>query len=283
MDIEEIKKRLRTPQKVVREQARQAEAAKAQAIKAAPPKTWADKMPAVALGVTLAALVISLLFILSAKNKAENIPSSLDPANLKGLSVDREFNPSTGVRYVQIQEGQDRSVNVTSLGTTIPVISRYNFQTMNDSNYQTIGAAPWALTSNIESNAGDPEMVAFLLGKGAMIKAFTTRPDAANLLNDPEELRLFVEDTAAMDEFFQNETVRRVLGDEKLLTAISKSSFMGFLMVSKSGQYYRQNPQVAAKIINQNKYLSEMKKNPAVRRAVAGNPYLKKIAPILLK
>ena len=33
MDIEEIKKRLRTPQKVVREQARQAEAAKAQAIK----------------------------------------------------------------------------------------------------------------------------------------------------------------------------------------------------------------------------------------------------------
>ena len=35
MDIEEIKKRLRTPQKVVREQARQAEAAKAQAIKAA--------------------------------------------------------------------------------------------------------------------------------------------------------------------------------------------------------------------------------------------------------
>lgn len=283
MDIEEIKKRLRTPQKVVREQARQAEAAKAQAIKAAQPKTWADKMPAVALGVTLAALVISLLFILSAKNKAENIPSSLDPANLKGLSVDREFNPSIGVRYVQIQEGQDRSVNVTSLGTTIPVISRYNFQTMNDSNYQTIGAAPWALTSNIESNAGDPEMVAFLLGKGAMIKAFTTRPDAANLLNDPEELRLFVEDTAAMDEFFQNETVRRVLGDEKLLTAISKSRFMGFLMVSKSGQYYRQNPQVAAKIINQNKYLSEMKKNPAVRRAVAGNPYLKKIAPILLK
>ena len=86
-----------------------------------------------------------------------------------------------------------------------------------------------------------------------------------------------------MDEFFQNETVRRVLGDEKLLTAISKSRFMGFLMVSKSGQYYRQNPQVAAKIINQNKYLSEMKKNPAVRRAVAENPYLKKIAPILLK
>ena len=55
MNIEEIKKRLRTPQKVVREQARQAEAAKAQAIKAAQPKTWADKMPAVALGVTLAA------------------------------------------------------------------------------------------------------------------------------------------------------------------------------------------------------------------------------------
>lgn len=283
MDIEEIKKRLRTPQKVVREQARQAEVAKAQAIKAAQPKTWADKMPAIALAVTLVALVVSLLFIFSAKNKAENIPSSLDPSNLKGLSVDRDFNPSTGVRYVQIQEGQDRSVNVTSLGTTIPVISRYNFRTMNETNFQTIGAAPWALTSNIESNAEDPDMVAFLLGKDDMIKAFTSRPDAANLLNDPEELRLFVEDNAAMDEFFQNETVRRVLEDEKLLKAINKSRFMGFLMVSKSGQYYRQNPQAAAKIINQNKYLSELKKNPIVRRAVLENQYLKKIAPVLLK
>ena len=283
MDIEEIKKRLRTPQKVVREQARQAEVAKAQAIKAAQPKTWADKMPAIALAVTLVALVVSLLFIFSAKNKVENIPSSLDPSNLKGLSVDRDFNPSTGVRYVQIQEGQDRSVNVTSLGTTIPVISRYNFRTMNETNFQTIGAAPWALTSNIESNAEDPDMVAFLLGKDDMIKAFTSRPDAANLLNDPEELRLFVEDNAAMDEFFQNETVRRVLEDEKLLKAVNKSRFMGFLMVSKSGQYYRQNPQAAVKIINQNKYLSELKKNPIVRRAVLENQYLKKIAPVLLK
>lgn len=283
MNLEEIKKRLRTPQKVVKEQAHQAAVAESRRQAAAKPKTWLDYLPMAAMIITIAVLLLSLIFIMASKNKAENIPASLDPENLKGLSVDRDFNPSTGVRYVQVREGQDRSVNVTTLGTTIPIISRYNLNTLNQGNFQTIGAAPWALTLNISSNLDDPDILPYLLNRDDMITAFINRPDAANLLNDPIELKLFVEDQAAMDEFFQDGTVRRVLSDEKLLKTIAGSRFMAFLLISKSGKYYRSHPQEAAQIINSNKYLLEMKNNPAVRRAVQNNTYLKKIAPILLK
>ncbi len=283
MNLEEIKKRLRTPQKLVKEQARQAAAEESRRKAAAQPKTWLDYLPMAAMIITIGVLFLSLIFIMASKNKAENIPASLDPDNLKGLVVDKEFNPSTGVRYVQVREGQDRSVNVTTLGTTIPIISRFNLNTINQGNLETIGAAPWALTSNIAANVDDPDILPYLLNRDEMIKAFIERPDAANLLNDPIELRLFVEDQAAMDEFFQDETVRRVLSDEKLLKTIAGSRFMAFLLISKSGKYYRDHPQEAAKIINSNAYLREMKNNPAVRRAVQNNTYLKKIAPILLK
>lgn len=283
MNLEEIKKRLRTPQKVVKEQARQAELAENRRKEAARPKTWLDFLPLIAMGITIGVLFLSLIFVMASKNKAENIPASLDPENVQGLSVQKDFNPSSGVRYVQVSEGQDRSATVIGLGTTIPIISRFNLQTLNQGNLETIGAAPWALTLNIGSNVDDPDILPYLLNRDDMIKAFITRPDAANLLNDPIELKLFVEDQAAMDEFFQDGTVRRVLSDEKLLNTIANSRFMAFLLISKSGKYYRDHPQEAAQIINSNHYLVEMKKNPLVRKAVQQNTYLKKIAPILLK
>ncbi len=283
MNLEEIKKRLRTPQKVVKEQAHQAAVAESRRQAAQRPKTWLDYLPVIALGVTVGVLLLSLVFVLASKNKAENIPSALDPENLKGLSVEQDFNPSTGVRYVQVREGRDRSATVAGLGTTIPILSRFNLNTLNQGNFETIGAAPWALTLNISSNIDDPDILPYLLNRDDMIKAFINRPDAANLLNDPIELKLFVEDKAAMDEFFQDETVRRVLQDEKLLNTFAGSRFMAFLLISKSGKYYRDHPQEAAQIINSNHYLVEMKQNPLVRAAVEKNTYLKKIAPILLK
>lgn len=283
MNLEEIKKRLRTPQKVVKEQAHQAAVAESRRKAAQRPKTWLDYMPLIAMGITIGVLFLSLIFVWASKNKAENIPAALDPANLKGLSVAKDFNPSTGVRYVQIQQGQDRSASVIGLGTTIPILSRYNLNTFNTGNFKTIGAAPWALTLNIASNVDDPEILPYLLNRDDMIKSFLARPDVANLLNDPIELKLFVEDQAAMDEFFQDETVKRVLADEKLLNTIAGSRFMAFLLISKSAKYYRDHPQEAAKIINSNHYLVEMKNNPFVRRAVQQNTYLKKISSVLLK
>lgn len=86
--------------------------------------------------------------------------------------AEAEFNPNTGVTYVQVQEGQDRNVAVSNLGSTLPIISRFNYKAFTPKNYEIIGAAPWALTTNFASNLTDPDLMRYLLSNDTMIQAF---------------------------------------------------------------------------------------------------------------
>ncbi len=236
----------------------------------------------VGLGV-VGLVLVTLLVIMSAKNRAENLTASLDPEQIKGLSVETtEFNPNTGVTYIQVREGQNRSVTVDELGSTLPIISRYNYKSFTPDNYKIIGAAPWALTTNFSSNLNDPDLMRYLLSNDDMIQAFLKREDVAPLLEDPQLLLALTQDTAAMRDFFDSDTVKAVLANEKMLRTVAGSRFMSYLLISKAAKYFRDRPQEAAGIIAANPYLKELQENPNVQIAVKENPYLKSIASVLL-
>ncbi len=242
-----------------------------------------DKRAAIIAGVVTALVLVSLLFIFSAQKRAENITSSLDPSVLKGLVVDRTFNPSSGKRYVQVGEGQDRNVTVVESGSTLPVISRYNYRALTPNNYKVIGAAPWALSINVSSNAEDPELLRYLFNRTEVTEAFLARPDVAPLLADPAALAHLAQDPKAVADFLADETVQKVLASPQLLQALAGSRLFSSLLISKAVKYYRDNPAQAARLINSNAALAALKRNPAVRQEVAQNNYLKNISATLLK
>lgn len=284
MKKEELMKLLRNPAKYRKEkqQAKQAASPQAVADRAARKK---QDMLLLGIGIGVVVLVFAtVMVILSAQNRAENLTAALDPEQVKGLFVEEtEFDPSAGsVTYVQVREGQDRNVAVSNLGSTLPIISRFNYRAFTPANYEIIGAAPWALTTNFASNMSDPDLMRYLLSNDTMIKAFLAREDVAPLLEDPQLLLAFTNDTAAMQEFFDSDTVRSVLANEKMLRAVAGSRFMSYLLISKSAKYFRDRPQEAAAIISSNSYLDELRQNPNVQIAVKENPYLKKIASVLL-
>ena len=229
-------------------------------------------------------VLLTLLFWMVSKHRAENLTAALDPKQLQGLAFNqREFTPNTGVTYIQIQEGQDRNVAVSNLGSTLPIISRFNLKMLTDKNYEVIGAAPWALTTNFESNLSDPELMQYLLSNEKMIQAFLSRPDVEPLLADPQMLLAFTEDTAAMQEFFEDATVKAVLADEKMVRVLAGSRFMSHLLTSRAVKYFRDRPKEANAIIRNNPYLAQVQQNPAVQKAARENPYLKSIAATLLQ
>ena len=236
------------------------------------------------VGISVVALVlITLVIILSAQKRADNLTAALDPNQVKGLAVaNTEFNPNTGVTYVQLQEGQDRNMAVSNLGSTLPIISRFNSKAFTPKSYEIIGAAPWALTTNFSSNIADPDLMRYLLANDKMCKAFLARPDVAPLLEDPQLLLAFSEDQNAMAEFFDSETVKQVLASEPMVLAVANSRFMSYLLISKAVKYFRDRPQEAARIIASNPYLKELQRDPNIRKAVQQNTYLKPIANILL-
>ena len=218
---------------------------------------------------------ITLLFWVMSKKRAENLTAALTPGQIQGLSSEQAFNPNSIVTQVEIREGHDRNMAVSNLGSTLPVISRFNYQTLTEKNYEIIGAAPWALTTNFEANLTDPDLIRYLLGNQVMIEAFVNRSDVAPLLEDPQLLLAFTEDHATLSEFFNSQTVKAVLADPKMLQAVSNSRFMYRLLTSQSGQYFRTHPQEALTAIRNNPYLETLRQNPNVRIAIKENPYLK--------
>lgn len=284
MDTQEIMKRLRQP--ATRKQ--QNVAATANQSAAQPQKQDAQKKSSqnvLLLGITAAVAVmifITFSFFLSAKNRAENVTDSLDPANVQGLTVQGAFNPYQNVTYVQISEGQDRNVAVSNLGTTLPIISRFNYKALTPENFQVIGTAPWALTTNISSNIDDPEMVRYLLANDNMIQAFLIRDDVAPLLENPSNLAALAQDQRAMRDFFEDETTKQVLDHPQIIQALSNSRFMAFLLISQAAKYFRAHPQEAADLIAQSPYLQQLQANPDIAEAVRENRYLANIADELL-
>ena len=277
---------LRNPQKFQKraERKQQAEKVKQERAEKAAAKAASEKMMLIA-GIVVSVMVVSsLIFVLSAQKRVQNLSASLDPAVLKGLVVDKTFNPNTGVKYVQVSEGADRSVsNVVEYGSTLPVISRFNYKALPPKSFKVIGAAPYALSINVSSNLSDPALLHYLFNQQDVIDEFLKRKDVAPLLDDPKALAAVAANTQQLQNFFGDQTVQKVLADPKLLHALAGSRLFSYLLISKSVKYYRDHPSLAAGLINASPVLSELKKNPNVRKEVSENTYLKKIAVELLK
>ena len=284
MQTEEIIDRLRNPQKYnkmppsLQKQERQA----VPSVRAASKKRLSGLLILGVCAGVIGIAVIGLLVMLNAKNRAENLTQALDAQQVQGLSYETDFDPRKNVTYVQIYEGQDRNVAVDQLGTTLPIISRYNYQAITPKNYGVIGAAPWALTSNFEANLQDPEMIRYLLNRKEVGEAFIERPDVAPLLADPQLLAAFVQDQDKLQEFFGSDVVKQVFNNDAMVQVVSGSLFMSHLLTSKALKYYRDNPQEAVSLIRSVPALQALTQYPALRKAVQTNFYLKKIAPQLL-
>lgn len=290
LSTEEIIKRLRNPQAYAKSNSAPAKKSADEPKKAVAPemvlggRVKKKDLPLVIIGTTcLGLLFVTLLFFLMAKNRAEDLVAALDPGQVEGLKVDtNEFKPVTEVTYIQVQEGQDRNVVAANLGSTLPIISRFNLKTFTDNNYKLVGAAPWALTTNFSSNQNDPILMRVLLDNDTMIEAFLQREDVAPLLEDPQMLLAFAQDEEGLADFFDSEVVQNVLNNEQMLRAVASSRFVGYLLVSNSGKYFRAHPQEAVAVIESSPTLQKLRNNLFVRKAVAENPKLSKLAPLLL-
>lgn len=285
MKTEEIIDRLRNPQKYAKQTASTAQKEITAASSVHYRKHTFGNLIALGIAIfVIGAILITWMLVLRAKSRAENLTASLDPKQIQGLTQpNTEFNPNKEVTYIQITEGGDRNVVVEQLGTTLPIISRYNYQAITSKNYGIIGMAPWALTENFAANLQDPNLMLYLLNRKEVGEAFVSRADVAPLLEDPQLLAAFAQDNETLDNFFNSDTVQQVLANEKMVLSIGGSRFMSALLTSKSAKYYRNHPQEAAKLIEASPALSALRKNAAVRKAVQANYYLKNIAPQLLK
>ncbi len=238
----------------------------------------------------IAILVTGIVFLLAVtwkitlreKRQADNLAATVTPQQVEGLSADEDFNPRKGVTYVKIQEGQDRNVAVEELGTTLPIISSANYQSITPSNYSIIGMAPWALTTNFASNINDTQMIRYLLNRPEVGEAFIAREDVSPLLQDAQLLAALAQNEQAVSDFFNDTTVQQVLANEEMVRTVAGSRFVSLLLTSKAVKHFRDNPKEAVLLINSSPTLSSLRQNSGVRKAVEENYYLKSIAAQLL-
>ena len=267
MKTEDIIKRLRKPKKAASPD-KQEEVPQEVAVRAAKEKEKLDMLFLIIGLAVLGIFVITTLWAMWANRRASDLTPALDPGKIATI--------------INIREGQDRSVGGVGLGSTLPIMSRFNHKSFTEKMYETIGSAPWALTENFASNISDPGLMRYMLSNDTLAKAFKARPDVAPLLEDPQLLAAFVQDVEGTKEFFDSETVKNVFANEQMVRAVAASRFMSHLLISPSLVYFRRNPQEAVALIEQNPYLNDLRQNPGVQAAVRENPYLKTLADTLL-
>ena len=123
MKTEEIIDRLRHPHKYYKKSAAQnaaaqADAAHGRAASASSLPSWA--VPSLAACI-LVIVFVTWLFVLNAKNKADNLTQALEPKQIEGLTYEAaDFNPSKNVTYVQINEGSDKTRRLFNIYSTAP-------------------------------------------------------------------------------------------------------------------------------------------------------------------
>ncbi len=283
MKTEEIIERLRHPQKYISTPSKQPLATDTPQPQSAGKKStqlsgWL--VPILLLGI-LAILCITWLATLNVKKRADNLSENLDPQQVEGLTYNADFNPNN-ITYIQIMEGADRNVAVDTLGTTLPIISRFNYQAITPENYQIIGLAPWALTENFAANLEDPALIQYLLNRPEVGQAFISRTDVSPLLEDPQLLAALAQDNKTLEDFFNSDVVQKILANEQMVRVVGASRLMSLLLISKAVKYYRDRPQEAVKLIEDNPALNALRQNPGIRQAVEENRYLKPIAAQLL-
>lgn len=281
MKTEDIIKKLRTQKSTAASQ-KPGNASHEAAQRAAEQKEKTDMLFLVIGLAVLVILFVTILGAMRANRRASDLTEALDPSQVRGLQYEQEFDPGKSTTVVNIKEGQDRSVGGTSLGSTLPIISRFNHKSFTDKMFETVGSAPWALTENFASNISDPWLMRYLLSSDTLAEAFKARPDVAPLLEDPQLLAAFAQDVNATKEFFESDTIKSIFANEQMVRAVAASRFMSHLLISPSLLYFRRNPQEAVAIIEQNPYLKELRQNPGVQTAVRENPYLKTLADTLL-
>lgn len=282
MDQEEVLDRLRNPAKYRKQRTSAASQMEADDGSLVPLRAEKKSIPLMLWAILAGLLAVTGLIALYSQHRAENLTSVLDKDKIKGLAVQTsEFKPNTGVVYVQVQEGQDRNVAVSNLGSTLPILSRFNLNSFTPQNYETVGAAPWALTENFSSNIKDPELMAYLLNNDDMAKAFIERPDVEPLLADPQMLQAFAQDQEMVSDFFESDIVKAIIADEAMLRAMLNSRFVSYLLISKSAKYFREHPQEALAIIDADSHLKALKQNPIIQAWAKENRFLKNAAPVL--
>lgn len=179
--------------------------------------------------------------------------------------------------YDLLAEGK-QTVKYKNVGAGIPTVTQENLKTLKKSDLANIGATPGALLNVVALNLDDPLVINLIFNNKTVTLNFLKRPSVSAILDDPKRLKALVDDEKFMNRFFNNVVVKKALENERVVSAIAKTRITDYVLRSSAMKYYINRPNTSKKIIQANPRLSELSKNPYIRKEFKQKESLSKIS-----
>ena len=183
--------------------------------------------------------------------------------------------------YDLLAEGK-QTVKYRNIGVEIPAVTQESLKSLKKDDLANIGLTPGALLSVVSLNLEDPLVINLIFNNKTVTLNFLKRPSVSTILNDHKALKALIDNQKFMNSFFNNIVVKKALESERVISAISKSRLTDYTLRTSAVKYYIARPKTSKKIIDANPHLSQLAKNPYIRKEFKQKESLEKISKQIL-
>ena len=178
-----------------------------------------------------------------------------------------------------VETRQSQSARYDDIGKAIKSVNIGNIAYASPEDLKLIGATNWSLTNTVAANLNFPQVIEVVFNNKDVLEGFFNRRDVTDLLNNYLAVSDLVENNSQeMASFIGSNTFVSVLNDADLLEKILNSTLAQQVLLSRSANYFLNNPGRAKALIEGNNTLAPLLQNANLKNALLNNQNTKRFA-----
>lgn len=178
-----------------------------------------------------------------------------------------------------VETRQTQAARYDDIGQAIKSLNIGNIAYATPEDLRLVGATNWSLNNTVANNLDFPQVIEVVFNNKDVLDGFFNRKDVADILNNYLSVTDVVENNSSeMISLIEGEAFKGVLKNQELLAKVFNSALVQQILLSRSANYFLNNPSQAKRLIEGNKTLTPLLQNENLKTVLLSNPKTKKFA-----
>lgn len=178
-----------------------------------------------------------------------------------------------------VETRQTQAARYDDIGQAIKSLNIGNIAYATPEDLRLIGATNWSLNNTVANNLDFPQVIEVVFNNKDVLQGFFDRQDVTEILNNYLSVTDLVENNSMeMISLIEGNAFKGVLADQELLAKLFNSALVQQILLSRSANYFLNNPSEAKKIIEGNKTLAPLLQSENLKTVLLSNQKTKKFA-----
>ncbi len=178
-----------------------------------------------------------------------------------------------------VETRQTQAARYDDVGQAIKSLNIGNIAYASPEDLRLIGATNWSLNNTVANNLDFPQVIEVVFNNKDVMDGFFNRADVIDILSNYLSISDLVENNSPeMVSLIEGSAFKGVLKDQDLLNKLFNSTLVQQVLLSRSANYFLNNPNQAKKLIEGNKTLAPLLKEENLKTVLLDNPRTRNFA-----